>query len=73
MHATIKELEESLEEGIATAVGSNLTKLSQAKVVGIACDVCDPQDVQRLANYAIDEFGHIDIWVCIAAILVYII
>ncbi|KAL3009412.1 hypothetical protein AAZX31_07G081800 [Glycine max] len=63
VQATIKELEENLKEGIANAVGSSLTKLSHAKVVGIACDVCEPHDVQRLANFAVKELGHIDIWI----------
>lgn len=69
VQATVKELEENLKEGIATAVGSSLTKLSQAKVVGIACDVCEPHDVQRLANFAVSELGHIDIWVSTVIIL----
>ncbi|MED6113965.1 putative chlorophyll(ide) b reductase nyc1, chloroplastic, variant 3 [Stylosanthes scabra] len=60
---TVKELEENLKEGISNAFGSSLTKLSQAKVVGIACDVCEPEDVQRLANFAVNELGHIDIWI----------
>ncbi|KAJ1375846.1 hypothetical protein SESBI_50563 [Sesbania bispinosa] len=47
---------------VATAVGSSLTKLSHAKVVGIACDVCEPQDVQRLSNFVVNELGYIDIW-----------
>ncbi|GAU37208.1 hypothetical protein TSUD_144410 [Trifolium subterraneum] len=57
VQATVKELEENLKEGIANAVGSSLTKLSQAKVVGIACDVCETDDVQRLANFAINNAG----------------
>lgn len=66
VQATVKELEENLKEGIANAVGSSLTKLSQAKVVGIACDVCEADDVQRLANFAVSELGYIDIWVSVA-------
>ncbi|QHO13477.1 putative chlorophyll(ide) b reductase NYC1 [Arachis hypogaea] len=60
---TVKELEENLKEGISNVFGSSLTKLSHAKVVGIACDVCEPEDVQRLANFAVNELGHIDIWI----------
>lgn len=70
VQATIKELEENLKEGIANAVGSSLTKLSHAKVVGIACDVCEPHDVQRLANFAVKELGHIDIWVSVVVVVV---
>lgn len=72
MQATIKELEENLKEGIATAVGPSLTKLSRAKVVGIACNVCEPHDVQRLANFAVDELGYIDIWVSLPGVLVWL-
>jgi len=32
-------------------------------VVGIACNVCDPDDVQKLANFAVEELGSINIWV----------
>ncbi|XP_028774037.1 probable chlorophyll(ide) b reductase NYC1, chloroplastic [Neltuma alba] len=63
VQATIKELEENLKEGISNAVGSSLTKLSHAKVIGIACDVCEPGDVQRLGNFTVNELGHIDIWI----------
>ncbi|KAE9586029.1 putative chlorophyll(ide) b reductase [Lupinus albus] len=63
VEATIKELEENLKEGINNAVGPSLTKLSHAKVVGIASDVCEPHDVKRLANFAVNELGHIDIWI----------
>lgn len=58
---TIRELEENLKEGMITA--SNRTSLAHAKVVGIACDVCEPSDVQKLANFAVKEFGSIDIWI----------
>ncbi|PNS93297.2 hypothetical protein POPTR_018G081200v4 [Populus trichocarpa] len=58
---TIRELEENLKEGMITA--SNRTSLAHAKVVGIACDVCEPSDVQKLANFAVNEFGSIDIWI----------
>ncbi|KAJ9167818.1 hypothetical protein P3X46_019411 [Hevea brasiliensis] len=30
------------------------------KVVGISCDVCEPSDVQKLANFAVNESGSID-------------
>lgn len=59
---TVKELEENLKEGI-TAGGPSSKNLGQAKVVGIACDVCDANDVEKLANFAINELGSVDIWV----------
>ncbi|KAG6739642.1 hypothetical protein POTOM_057245 [Populus tomentosa] len=62
---TLRELEENLKEGMITA--SNRTSLAHAKVVGIACDVCEPSDVQKLANFAVKEFGSIDIWVSVLA------
>jgi len=40
-----------------------MKKLSYAKVVGTSCDVCDPDDVRKLANFAVDKLGPIDIWV----------
>ncbi|OAY53758.1 probable chlorophyll(ide) b reductase NYC1, chloroplastic isoform X1 [Manihot esculenta] len=60
---TVKELEENLREGLMTANGSSRTNLAHAKVVGISCDVCEPSDVQKLANFAVNEFGSIDIWI----------
>lgn len=60
---TVKELEENLKECVTTGGGSSKTKLQHAKVVGIACNVCDPDDVQKLANFAVEELGSINIWV----------
>ena len=65
VHTTVRELEENLEEGIISAGGPSRKNLKHAKVVGIACDVCNPEDVQKLANFAVSELGSIDIWVCI--------
>ncbi|KAJ9538596.1 hypothetical protein OSB04_031329 [Centaurea solstitialis] len=60
---TIKELEENLQEGMATAMSSSRKNLANAKVVGTSCDVCDPKDVRNLANFAVNELGSIDIWI----------
>lgn len=60
---TIKELEENLKEGMSTAGDPTRKRLQRAKVVGIACNVCDPEDVQKLANFAIQELGSINIWI----------
>ncbi|XP_059638123.1 probable chlorophyll(ide) b reductase NYC1, chloroplastic [Cornus florida] len=60
---TIKELEENLKEGMIPAGDSARKNLKHAKVVGIACDVCEPDDVQKLSNFAINELGSIDIWI----------
>ncbi|KAI7735057.1 hypothetical protein M8C21_019314 [Ambrosia artemisiifolia] len=60
---TINELEENLQECLATTMRSSMKKLSYAKVVGTSCDVCDPDDVRKLANYAVDKLGSIDIWI----------
>ncbi|CAI9285941.1 unnamed protein product [Lactuca saligna] len=60
---TIKELEENLQEGVASAASSCRKKLANAKVVGTSCDVCDPNDVRNLANFAVNELGSIDIWI----------
>ncbi|KAF4354478.1 hypothetical protein G4B88_019947 [Cannabis sativa] len=61
--ATVRELEENLREGLLSAGGSSRTNLRHAKVVGIACDVCNPDDVQKLGNFASKELGYIDIWI----------
>ncbi|XP_052199638.1 probable chlorophyll(ide) b reductase NYC1, chloroplastic [Diospyros lotus] len=60
---TIRELEENLKEVMVTAGGSSATNLEHAKVIGISCDVCEPKDVQKLANFAVSELGSIDIWI----------
>lgn len=67
VQTTVKELEENLKEGIVAAGGSSRRNLAQAKVVGIACDVCVPGDVQKLSNFAVSELGSIDIWVSVRA------
>ncbi|KAI3711619.1 hypothetical protein L1987_70158 [Smallanthus sonchifolius] len=60
---TIKELEENLQESMATRASSSRKNLAHAKVVGTSCDVCDPNDVRNLANFAVNELGSIDIWI----------
>ncbi|KAM7509515.1 hypothetical protein LguiA_019968 [Lonicera macranthoides] len=60
---TIRELEESLNECMASAGNAARKNLVHAKVVGIACDVCQPDDVLKLANFAVNEFGSINIWI----------
>ncbi|CAN1331103.1 Probable chlorophyll(ide) b reductase NYC1, chloroplastic [Linum perenne] len=60
---TVKELEENLKEGMASAGGSSKQHLDHARVVGIACDVCDPSDVKKLADFAVNEFGSINLWI----------
>ncbi|KAK9269589.1 hypothetical protein L1049_001365 [Liquidambar formosana] len=62
VHKTVRELEENLKEGMITRGGSS-RHLAHAKVVGIPCDVCEPEDVQKLANFAVGELGSIDIWI----------
>lgn len=57
------ELEEDLKKGILTAGSMSKLHMARAKVVGIACDVCEPEDVRKLANFAASELGSIDIWV----------
>lgn len=67
VQTTVRELEENLKEGITTAGVSSKKNLAHAKVVGMACDVCEPGDVQKLANFAVNELGSIDIWVGVLA------
>lgn len=60
---TVKELEQNLIEIMSNASESARKKLADAKVVGIACDVCKPEDVEKLSNFAVKELGSINIWV----------
>ncbi|XP_022893449.1 probable chlorophyll(ide) b reductase NYC1, chloroplastic isoform X2 [Olea europaea var. sylvestris] len=60
---TVKELEENLKQVIIATGGSSKTNLRHAKVRGIACDVSKPDDVQKLASFAVNELAWIDIWV----------
>lgn len=63
VNLTVKELEENLKECMTTASDSTRRKLQHAKVLGIACNVCEPDDVQKLAKFALHELGSINIWV----------
>ncbi|KAK6925467.1 Short-chain dehydrogenase/reductase SDR [Dillenia turbinata] len=60
---TVQELEQNLKEGILTAVVKSKKNLFHANVEGIACDVCQPNDVEKLANFAVNELGSNDIWI----------
>ncbi|KAK6149324.1 hypothetical protein DH2020_016849 [Rehmannia glutinosa] len=60
---TIKELAENLKQVIIATDDSSRTHFRHAKVVGIPCDVSKPEDVRKLAKFAVDELGSIDIWV----------
>ncbi|TVU22969.1 hypothetical protein EJB05_32693 [Eragrostis curvula] len=60
---TIEELKENIQEGLSVAKKKEKKILSHAKVVGTSCDVCKPEDVKKLVNFAIDELGSVDIWV----------
>ncbi|KAG0484954.1 hypothetical protein HPP92_009035 [Vanilla planifolia] len=63
VQSTLEELKENLKEGLATVENRRNAKLSHAKVVGIACDVCKPDEVRRLACFAVKELGSVDIWI----------
>ncbi|XP_042454306.1 probable chlorophyll(ide) b reductase NYC1, chloroplastic [Zingiber officinale] len=62
---TVEELRENLKESLTVSENKAKAKanLSQAMVVGIACDVCKPEDVRKLANFALHELGSVDIWI----------
>lgn len=60
---TIKELSENLKQVIVATGASSRKRLRHAKIVGIPCDVSNPEDVTKLANFAVNELGSIDIWV----------
>ncbi|XP_020573391.1 probable chlorophyll(ide) b reductase NYC1, chloroplastic [Phalaenopsis equestris] len=63
VQSTLEELNESLKEGMSIAGSKRSAKLSRAKVVGIACDVCKADEVRNLANFAVKELGSVDIWI----------
>lgn len=63
VEVTVKELAENLKEIAIATGGSSRTNLRHAKVLGIPCDVSNPEDVSKLANFAVKELGSIDIWV----------
>ncbi|CAN7030125.1 hypothetical protein BRARA_H00514 [Brassica rapa] len=60
---TVKELQQNLKEIMSKASESDRKKLGFAKVVGIASDVCKPEDVERLSSFAVEELGSINIWI----------
>lgn len=60
---TIKELSENLKQVIVATGASSRKRLRHAKIVGIPCDVSNPEDITKLANFAVKELGSIDIWV----------
>lgn len=68
---TIKELEESLKECLESADDFSRRSLKYAEVVGIACDVSDPKDVKKLSDFAVNEFGSINIWVSLLTLFIY--
>ncbi|PKU79290.1 probable chlorophyll(ide) b reductase NYC1, chloroplastic [Dendrobium catenatum] len=63
VQSTVEELNENLKEGMSIAGSKRSVKLSSAKVVGIPCDVCKPDEVRDLANFAVKELGSVDIWI----------
>ncbi|KAG6538785.1 hypothetical protein ZIOFF_003913 [Zingiber officinale] len=58
-----QEIELSLLHAVSENKAKAKANLSQAMVVGIACDVCKPEDVRKLANFALHELGSVDIWI----------
>ncbi|CAN6441693.1 unnamed protein product [Victoria cruziana] len=64
VEATVRELEGNLQDGInAARTVARRKNLMKARVIGIACDVCKVEDVKRLASFAKNEFGSINIWI----------
>ncbi|XP_010254115.1 PREDICTED: probable chlorophyll(ide) b reductase NYC1, chloroplastic [Nelumbo nucifera] len=63
VHRTVTELKENLKDGMLTGSHTSRENMKYAKVVGIDCDVCNPDDVRKLANFAVSELGPIDIWI----------
>ncbi|XP_057248947.1 probable chlorophyll(ide) b reductase NYC1, chloroplastic [Beta vulgaris subsp. vulgaris] len=66
VNTTVKEPEENLREMEAI----NGKSLGYAKVIGIPSDVCDPDDVRKLADFSVIELGSVDIWVSNVLLLI---
>eukprot|EP01018_Ginkgo_biloba_P001859 Gb_29139 [translate_table: standard] len=64
VQTTVTQLKQEISEGIFTSTLSTpVTCKREGKVVGISCDVSKVEDVKKLADFAVTEFGSIDIWV----------
>jgi len=50
-------------DGVDAAVKEMAAKYGEDRVVGAACDVSSPDDLERLAKFAQDALGSIDVWI----------
>ncbi len=51
--------QESSQAAAETLVGAFLTE----RVAAHPCDACEPEQLQRLWDHAVEQFGHVDIWI----------
>eukprot|EP00252_Welwitschia_mirabilis_P023438 TRINITY_DN6615_c0_g1_i1.p1 TRINITY_DN6615_c0_g1~~TRINITY_DN6615_c0_g1_i1.p1 ORF type:complete len:473 (-),score=63.79 TRINITY_DN6615_c0_g1_i1:99-1517(-) len=57
---TVSQLQQELSEGLSS---SSRHCRGAGKVTGISCDVSKVDDVKKLAQFAVNELGSIDIWI----------
>lgn len=50
-------------EAIDTALGGLKSQFDAERVLGLACDVTDPVQVQKLWDESVQAFGKVDIWI----------
>lgn len=64
VRTTIAQLQQELTEGIVMSKAStSVTCKREGQVIGIPCDVSNVEDVKMLADFAVREFGSVDIWI----------
>lgn len=64
VRTTIAQLQQELTEGIVMSKAStSVTCKKEGQVIGIPCDVSNVEDVKMLADFAVREFGSVDIWI----------
>lgn len=64
VRTTTAQLQQELTEGIVMSKASTSVSCKrEGKVIGIPCDVSNVEDVKMLADFAVREFGSIDIWI----------
>lgn len=64
VRTTIAQLQQELTEGIVMSKSStSVTCKKEGQVIGIPCDVSNVEDVKMLADFAVREFGSVDIWI----------
>ena len=51
------------QEAVDKAVAGLKSRFDAGQILGLACDVIDPKQVQKLWDVSIERFGKVDIWI----------